>query len=95
VGTGFDVPFFGAGSYLADFSAPTGNRVRLATATVNVFRFELNLEPFSPLFGYLPFPFKVFRLSRFERSTFVAVQSAIGNHFRHYFIPSLSDDIMF
>jgi len=98
VGAGLDFFFFGAGSYLADFSAPTRNRTRLAPPTIYVLWFELNLKSFSPLFRYLPFPFNIFRLSRFERSTFVAVQSTIGDHFRHDFVylpfrtyPVLSD----
>jgi len=86
VGAGLDFFFFSAGSYLADFSAPTRNRTGLAPATVYVFCFELNLKSFSPLFRYLLFPFNVFRFSRFERFTFVAVQSTISDHFRHDFI---------
>jgi hypothetical protein len=84
VGTGFDLLFSGARSYFADFSAPTRNHVRLASVTVNVFRFELDLEFFRPVFGYLLLPLNVFRESRLECLTFFAVQSTIGNHFRHY-----------
>jgi hypothetical protein len=83
VAAGFDFPFFSAGSYLADFSAPTRKCIRFAPATVYVFCFEINLKSFGPLTRYLLFPFNVFRFGRFERSTFVAVQSAIGDHFRH------------
>jgi hypothetical protein len=85
VGTGFDLLFFRAWSYLAEFSAETRNRIGLASVAVNVFWFELNLALIRPVSGYLLFPFDVFCLSRFERFTFVAVQSAIGDHFRHDF----------
>jgi hypothetical protein len=95
VGTGSDFLFFRARSYLAEFSAKTRNHTRLASATVNVFWFELNLALIRPVSGYLLFPFNVFRLSRFKRFTLVAVQSTIGNHFRHYSVASLFNNITF
>jgi len=95
VGAGLDFFFFSAGSYLADFSAPTRKCIRLAPATVYVLWFEINLKSFSPLFRYLLFPFNVLRLSRFERSAFVAVQSTIGDHFRHDLSVSIFQHILF
>jgi hypothetical protein len=87
VGTGFDFLFFRAWSYLAEFSAKTRNRIGLASVTINVFWFELNLALIRPMSGYLLLPFNVFRLSRFKRFTFIAVQSTISNHFRRDFAP--------
>jgi hypothetical protein len=95
VSTGLDFLLFRARFYLAEFSAKTRKHIRLASVTVNVFWFELDLALVGPVFGYLLFPFNVFRLSRFKRFALVAVQSTIGNHFRHYSVASLFNDITF
>jgi len=84
VGTGFDFLFYRARSYLAEFSAKTRDRIRLASVAVDVFWFELDLALIRPVFGYLFLPFYVFRLSRFEGFTLVALQSTIGSHFRNH-----------
>jgi hypothetical protein len=93
VGTRFHFPASGARSYLADLSTPSGNPIRHASVAANVLWFELKIEPFGPSFGYLFLSLTVIRLSGCERVAFAAVQSAIGDDFRHDFHPSLNNII--
>jgi hypothetical protein len=81
VGTGFHFLLPCAWSYVAEFSAETGNLVRFASVAVNVFGFELDFTLVRPVFGDLFFPFKVSCLSCFERFALVAVKTAVGGHF--------------
>jgi hypothetical protein len=71
--TGFHFPVFRAGTYFADFAAPSGNGVRHASPTIDVFWFELDIVLFGPSLSYLFLAFKILFLSGFERFAFVAV----------------------
>jgi len=90
VGTSFHFLGFSAGSYFADLGTPSGDFVRHAPRTVDIFWPELDIERFGPPVGHLLFAFGVFLPSCNKRVALAAVQPTIGDHFRHDSQPSSS-----